>query len=101
MIVYSIILFAVAILFIVIGVMVYNGRTDLIHSYHQARVKDKRGYGCAMGKALAGIGVSMAVSGVLGLFTDSGLVTAVLIIGMAISLVGIVIAQIKYNGGIF
>jgi len=98
---FSIFMFAFAILFIVLGVLIYNGKTELIHSYHQTNVTDKSAYGKAMGKAIAGIGVPLTVAGVIGLFTTSVWVTVVLITGMILSFIPMFRAQKKYNGGMF
>ena len=101
MIAFSIIMFAIALLFIVLGILIYRGRTELIHDYHQTRVKDKKAYGRAMGKALIGVSVPMIVSGVIALFTTSALVTVILVVGLTISFIPMVIVQKKYNGGVF
>ena len=98
---FSILMFGIAILFVVLGVLIYNGKTDLIHSYHQTKVQDKNAYGKAMGKAIAGIGIPLTAAGVIGLFTTSAWVTVVLIIGMVISFIPMFKAQNKYNGGMF
>ena len=101
MIAFSIIMFAIALLFIVLGILIYRGRTELIHDYHQTRVKDKKAYGKAMGKALIGMTIPMIVSGVIGLFTTSALVTVILIAGLIISFIPMVVVQKKHNGGMF
>ncbi len=97
----SIMMFAVALLMIIIGWFVYKGKTELIHSYHQTRVKDKKAYGMAMGKALMGMAIPLIITGVIGLFTTSVLVTVILIIGLTISFIAIFRVQKKYNGGMF
>jgi len=101
MIAFSVIMFAIAALMIVLGWLVYRGRTDLIHSYHQTRVKDKTAYGKAMGKALMGMGVPLIVAGIVGLFTASAWVTVILIAGLILSFIPMFKAQKKYNGGMF
>jgi len=100
MIVYSIILLAAAAALIVVGVLVYSGKTQLIHQYHRTRVKDMKAYGKAMGKALCLISVPLTAVGVLALFTDSAWLTLILVVGLAVSLVPLFIVQKKYNGGV-
>ena len=51
--VYSVIMILVAVLFAVVAIAIYRGKTELIHDYHQAKVKDKAAYGRAFGKAMA------------------------------------------------
>ena len=102
MLLYSIIMFLVAALFAVLGIGIYNGKTDLIHDYHQTKVTDKTAYGKAFGKAMLVIAVAMLLSGIAGLFEKLAmLAVAVLMIGLLIGIGGIVAVQIKYNKGIF
>jgi len=63
MITYAIILFCASVLFFGLSIAIYRGRVDLIHDYHQTRVTDRAAYGKAFAKALASIGVAMAISG--------------------------------------
>ena len=102
---YAVIMCLVAALFLVLGVLIYRGRTDLIHDYHQKKVEDKAGYGRAMGKTILVFSASMAVSGgvaLLGRTNAVGLLaTAVLVVGMVIGIVGCYVVQKKYNGGLF
>lgn len=97
----SIILFAVAIGLNIIAILVYKGNTKLIHEYHQRNVKDKKAYGRAMGKALSFFTLPIIIAGIISLFTDSGAIGAVLIVGFLIASVPIHIIQKKYNGGWF
>lgn len=101
MLVYSIIMFVLAIVMIVVGLLVYSGKTELIHDYHQTRVKDKKAYGRAMGKALICISSPLFISGIAALFTTTALPTIILIFGLALSLIPLFVVQKKYNGGIF
>ena len=105
MLIYSVIMFAAAILFLALSVMIYRGRTDLIHSYHQSKVTDPDAYGKAFGKALSVIGAAMTVSGIISLAGETGLTAslavAVLILGLGIGIGCIVAVQKKYNQGIF
>ena len=96
------ILFAAAVLFIVMAVAIYRGNTDLIHDYHQARVKDKAAYGKDMAKGLIWIAAGM-------LFADASMLAGasdgafigILFGGLIIGIIRICIAQKKHNGGIF
>lgn len=99
--IFSIILFLTSFMFIIIGIIIYKGHIELIHSYHQENVTDKIGYGKAMGKALIIFSIPMLISGVIALFTESALPVIVLIVGMVVGFIPIVKAQQKYNGGMF
>ena len=101
MIVYAVVMFLTAFILILVGALVYRGRTDLVHSYHQTNVKDKKAYGKALGKALMGMSIPFILAGIIGLFTESILVTIVLLAGIAISFIPFAIVQNKHNGGIF
>lgn len=102
MLLYSIIMFLVAILFTVFGTAIYKGKMDLIHDYHQTKVSDKSAYGKAFGKAMLVIAIIMLLSGIIGLFENLvKLAVAILIIGLVIGIGCIVAVQRKYNKGVF
>ncbi len=102
MVLYSIIMFLVAALFTVLGIAIYNGKTDLIHDYHQTKVTDKSAYGKAFGKAMLVIAAVALLSGIIGLFKNLLiLAVAILMIGLVIGIVCIVAVQRKYNNGLF
>ena len=102
MLLYSVIMFLAAALFTVLGIAIYKGKTDLIHDYHQTKVKDKSAYGKAFGKAMLVIATVMLLSGLMGLFENFGLLAVViLIIGLVIGIGCIVAVQRKYNKGVF
>ena len=100
---YAMIMLATASMFGVIAALIYKGKTELIHDYHQSKVKDKPAYGKAFGKALSVMAGAMALSGAVALFGERamGWATAVVLIGLAVGLVAIVRVQKKYNGGVF
>ena len=100
---YAIIMLATAALFGVFAVLIYKGKTDLIHDYHQTKVKDKKAYGKAFGKAMVFIAAGMALSGIISLFGEvfMWVSLAVLVIGLVGGIVAIVCVQRKYNGGVF
>ena len=102
MLMYSIIMFLVATLFTVLCIVIYKGKTDLIHDYHQTKVTDKSAYGKAFGKAMLVIATAMLLSGIIGLFENLLIfAVAILIIGLVIGLGCIVAVQKKYNKGVF
>ena len=98
MLLYSIIMFLVAVLFTVLGIAIYKGKTDLIHDYHQTKVTNKSAYGKAFGKAMLVIATVMLLSGIIGLFKNLlMLAVAILIIGLVVGIGCIVAVQKKYN----
>jgi hypothetical protein len=105
MLLYSIIMLAVAVLFMVISFSIYKGNTDLIHDYHQTKVTDKKAYGKAFGKALAVIAAALFLSGGISLLGDSeGIATAALVVlavGLAAGIICILRVQKIYNQGLF
>ena len=107
MIVYSMILFLAAVLFLVFGIALYRGNTKLIHDYHQTNVKgsQRREYGRAFAKGMFTICGTLLISGVIALFGKEGPVAAasciVLAAGLIISIMILVKVQKKYNGGLF
>ena len=101
MVLYGMIMLLTAVLFAVVAVMIYRGRVDLIHDYHQKNVKDKTAYGKAFGKAMAVISVGMALSGIVSFFNIAWISVTLLIIGLVIGFVCMYRVQKKYNGGLF
>lgn len=103
MLIYSIVMFAVSALFMVFSVLIFKGKTHLIHDYHQERVKDHQAYGRAFGKALSVVAAAPLVSGMIALLGESTAVLAVCLL-MALLLVGfgcLLTVQKKHNGGVF
>ena len=95
-------MFLVAVLFTVLGIAIYKGKTDLIHDYHQTKVTNKSAYGKAFGKAILVIATVMLLSGIIGLFKNLlMLAVAILIIGLVVGIGCIVAVQKKYNKGVF
>ena len=95
-------MFLVAVLFTVLGIAIYKGKTDLIHDYHQTKVTNKSAYGKAFGKAMLVIATVMLLSGIIGLFKNLlVLAVAILIIGLVVGIGCIVAVQKKYNKGVF
>ena len=105
MVLYSIIMFLSAVPMIKISIAIYQGKTSLIHDYHQTKVTDKAAYGKAFGKAMFVVSMALLLSGIIGLFGDSEAIAmisvSVLFIGLFIGIAGMIAVQIKYNKGIF
>lgn len=102
MLMYSILMFMVATVFIGISIAIYKGKTDLIHAYHQTKVTDKAAYGRAFGKAMLVIAIALLLSGIIGLLEKLAMLAVwVLVIGLCIGIGCIVAVQKKYNNGIF
>ena len=105
MVLYSIIMFLTAVPMIIISIAIYQGKTDLIHDYHQTKVTDKAAYGKAFGKAMFVVSMALLLSGMIGLFGSSERIAmisvAVLFIGLFIGIAWIVAVQMKYNKGLF
>ncbi len=105
MIAYSVIMFLFGAVFFALGILIYRGKTELIHSYHRTKVSDRAGYGRAFGRAMLLIALSVILSGIIGLFASSRAVAAAavatLIIGLAAGIACIIAVQFKYNKGIF
>ncbi|MBR4863676.1 MAG: hypothetical protein IKU07_03805 [Oscillospiraceae bacterium] len=99
MILYAIILLLSALLCGVLAVRIYQGKTELIHDYHQKNVKDLEGYGKAFGKALGFMAAAMAVSGLLAFAVVPAVI--VLVAGLTVGILMLVAVQKKYNGGVF
>ncbi|MBE6878841.1 MAG: DUF3784 domain-containing protein [Ruminococcaceae bacterium] len=105
MILYSCIVLPVAIIFFILSSLIYKGKTELIHDYHQTNVKDKAAYGKGFGKALGVMSAGIFLSGIIGLFGDDKITAMVAVIvlfaGLFIGLFCIYKVQKKYNSGIF
>ena len=101
MVLYAVIMFAVAIPFGILSLLIYRGKTDLIHSYHQEKVTDPAAYGKAFGKALSMFAVAMTLSGIVSLLGSAPIAVGVLAVGMIVGIAAIVAVQKKYNDGIF
>ena len=107
MVAYSIIMFLVAVLFLGLGIALYQGNTDLIHDYHQKNVKEseRAEYGRAMAKGLFVICATLLISGIIALLGKEKPIAAisqiVLFAGLIASFVVLVKVQKKYNGGLF
>ena len=105
MILYAIIMFLAAVPMMKISIAIYQGKTSLIHDYHQTKVTDKAAYGKAFGKAMFVVSMELLLSGIIGLFGDSEVIAmisvAVLFVGIFVGIIWIVAVQKKYNKGVF
>ena len=90
---------------IIMSIAIYQGKTSLIHDYHQTKVTDKAAYGKAFGKAMLVVSTALLLSGIIGLFGDTETIATiaitVLFIGLFIGIAWIVVVQMKYNKGVF
>ena len=103
MIIYAIIMFAASLLFGMVAIQIYRGKTSLIHDYHQSKVKDKAAYGKAFGKAMGVITAAMVLSGAVALLGEStaAVAIAVLFVGLLAGIFAIFRVQKKHNDGVF
>ena len=105
MVLYSIIMFLIAVPMIIMSIAIYQGKTSLIHDYHQTKVTDKAAYGKAFGKGMFVVSAALLLSGIIGLFDDTEIMAtialAVLFVGLFIGIAWIVAVQKKYNKGVF
>ena len=102
---YSILMFLAAVPIFAISILIYRGKTNLIHDYHQTKVTDITAYGKAFGKAMFVIPMALLISGIVGLSGDSETIfmiaIAVLFAGLLIGIACLAAGQKKYNKGIF
>lgn len=105
MLLFSVITIPASIVLFILSVLIYRGRTELIHDYHQTKVTNKKDYGKAMGKAIAVLAAGILLSGVVALLGDTDAIaltaTAVLFAAIIAGFVCIYLVQKKYNGGMF
>lgn len=101
----AILYLVISAIFIIIGILIFRGNTDLIHDYHRKNVTDFEGYGKGMGKGIISIGIFFLIGAVIILSVDgksgtiAGIVTA--FSGFVLSIIYIFKVQNKYNGGLF
>ena len=105
MILYAIIMFLAAVPMGIISIAIYQGKTNLIHDYHQTKVTDKAAYGKAFGKAMLVVSSTLLISGIVSLFGNSDdiaiISVAILLVGLTVGISFIVYVQNKYNKGVF
>lgn len=102
---YAILMWAIAMLFLLLGTLLYRGKTELIHDYHRKNVKseDKKAYGKAFAKGLFAISATLIVSGAAALFIPSGRIAALVILFAGLFAAFFVLwrVQRRYNDGVF
>ena len=105
MIVYSIILFAVAMVLAAFAILIFKGNVNLINCYHEDRVTDKQTYCKKLSQALWIMASALMASGVAGLFGETTVIVlsalGVLVFGMLGGLCRMFYVQKKYGGGVF
>ena len=90
----------VAILFIVLGIMIWKKeRIELLHEYHMKRVppKDKAPFCTLSGIGILIIGISLLLTAIILWITDSALSFILFAIGFAVGLTMLIMAGLKYN----
>ena len=102
---YSLIMFCVALVCLILGMLICSGHTDLIHEYHRKNVKDFEGYSREMGKCIMGLSAIHMVSGLIVLMWKSkeAIIVSVIfyIIAFIIFFICVYKVQKKYNGSFF
>jgi len=105
MIIYSVIMFVVAVALILFGVLIAKGNASLVNCYREERVKDKALYCKKISQALFILADTLVCSGIVSLFGDTDtivlLALGVLVVGMIFGVVRLFHAQKKYGGGVF
>lgn len=99
----TIILYGVGLLLLVFGLLIWNGKTGLIHDYHRKNVTDHKSYGKDMGKPVFIIGVALCLTATLPLIREEWLAfgTAIFFVALATMLVRMYFVQKKHNGSMF
>ena len=103
MVIFATTFYIIGLLLLATGIAVYKGKTELIHYYHQKNVVDHVGYGKAMGKPLAVMGISGIICATMSFFGELWLTVgiAVFVVGIIAMLIVCLIVTKKYNGKIF
>ena len=103
--VYSVLLLAAAVLFFAVAAAIHRGSIGLIHDYHRTRVRqeDQAAYAKAFSKGLFTLASTLLLSGAIALFGRDALWLSLsaLLAGLATSVVLLLRAQRKFNGGLF
>lgn len=82
---YSVLLFIVAMMILLWGLLLYKGNLSSLRPESYKRVKDKMAYGKAMGKAVFVMGFPQVLAGIIALL---GEITVVVILTVVISVGG-------------
>ena len=93
-----------SVLFLCLGFLLWKKeKINIIHDYHYTKVKEenKKAYTSIMGKAMIVMGMGMAISGIIGVFTDSVKSGIPFCVTFIIGICMMIFGQIKYNRGIF
>lgn len=105
MLAYSVLMFIISVVLIILGILFYKGNIQLMRKYHQRKVKDTLAYGKALGKAYFTMSISPFISGIVGLLGDT---TIIIVIAVIIFFIGIIVGvcsfvnvQEKFTAGFF
>lgn len=105
MIVYSLIMFAVAIALAVFAILISRGNVNVINCYREDRVSDKPLYCKKMSRALWTMAAVILTSGIIGLLSDTETIAlcavGVLVVGTIGAVCNLFRVQKKYGGGVF
>ncbi len=99
-----ILLTAVGTLFCIFGWKIWKKeQITLIHDYHYKKVNDsdKKAYTTLMGKAMLIMGVGMYLTGIIDFITFTFFGWVAFGVSFICGLIMMILAQIKYNKGIF
>lgn len=99
------VLFCVALVCLILGMLIRSGNTDLIHEYHRKNVTDFKGYAREMGKCIMGLSAINLISGLIVLIfkTREAVIASIIfyIIAFIIFFICVYRVQKKYNGSFF
>jgi len=87
----------------IMGIVNFNGNINTIHWYNRTKItkENSKKYGKAMGIGTIIIGVSIIITSILQMFNNNENIWYITIVGIAIGLIFMTYAQIKYNKGLF
>ena len=73
MLMYAVLMFLMAAIFLWIGINIHRGKNSLIHDYHQAKVKeeDKKAYGKAFANGIFLLSASLGMRGLISLLGET------------------------------
>ena len=105
MVLYAIIMLIAAAQMLGFGIAIFRGKTGLIHDYHRKNIKkgDEKRYARAFSIGLFIIAAAFFASALAALIIGerAGIAALLPFTGLAAGITVIVIAQKKYNGGVF
>lgn len=85
--VYTIIMFALAVVTLFFAGLMYIGETGWLRTFERVNYKDKKDYARYLGKSVALIALSFLLSGIVSLFAGIIIPVIVLIVGIVLSII--------------